>query len=97
MSVLQIISLLMGQLALITRDPALGYRGAALTETLGLLGTLITQGEAARAELEKLAAQIQQMAASGQEPSKVQYLELRDLSRLHHQALNPAPPESDNG
>lgn len=95
MNFYQLAALLVGQLALIARDPALGYRGAALVEALGLLGTILAKGEAARAELEALGAQIQAMAAEGREPTKEEWAVLRNRSREAHLILNPPPPEED--
>lgn len=95
MNVIQLVGILVGQLALIARDPALGYRGAALTEALGLLGTLLAKGEEARAELEVLAAQIAEMAALDREPTKEEWSGLRDRSKAAHLILNPPPPEPE--
>lgn len=88
-----LIATLVGQLALIAKDPALGYRGQAITEALALLSTIVAKGEEARAELEALAAHVAQMAAEGREPTKPEWQGLRDLSRAHHLVLNPPPPE----
>ena len=87
-----LIATLVGQLALISKDPALGYRGQAITEALALLSTIISKGEAARAELEALAAHIAQMVAEDREPTKPEWQGLRDLSKRHHLVLNPPPP-----
>ncbi len=87
-----LVATLLGQLALIAKDPALGYRGQAITEALALLATILSKGEAARAELEALAAQIAQMVAEQREPTKEEWQGLRDLSRQHHLILNPPPP-----
>ena len=89
MDSIQLIGVLLGQLALIAKDPALGYRGEALTQALALLGTLVEKGEAARAELDALAAQIRLMVEAGREPTKTEWQSLRDLSRQHHEILNP--------
>jgi hypothetical protein len=88
----QLIAVLVGQLALIAKDPALGYRGQAITEALALLATIFSKGEAARAELEALAAHIAGMVAADREPTKAEWQGLRDLSRAHHEVLNPPPP-----
>jgi hypothetical protein len=91
-----LIATLVGQLALIARDPALGYRGQALTETLTLLSTLVARGEEARAELEALAAQVQAMVAENREPTKPEWQGLRDLSKSYNDIFNPpseAPAE----
>lgn len=93
MNTVQLVSILVGQLALIARDPALGYRGAALIETLGLLGTILAKGEEARAELEVLAAQVAEMAALDREPTKDEWGGLRDRSKAAHLILNPPPSE----
>jgi hypothetical protein len=93
MTILQLVSILVGQLAIIAKDPALGYRGAAITEALALLGTVLAKGEAARAELEALAAQIAEMVALDREPTKDEWTSLRSRSRVAHDTLNPPPPE----
>lgn len=93
MNYMTLIATLIGQLSLIARDPALGYRGQAITEALALLATIVAKGDAARAELEALAAQIQAMAAEKREPTKEEWQGLRDLSKQHHLVLNPPPPE----
>lgn len=90
-----LIATLVGQLALISKDPALGYRGQAITQALGLLSTLILKGEEARAELEVLADQVAMMVAEGREPTKVEWQSLRDRSKAAHDILNPPPPESE--
>lgn len=87
-----LIATLIGQLALISKDPALGYRGQAITEALALLSTLVAKGEAARFELEALAAQVAQMVAEKREPTKTEWQHLRDLSKAQHEILNPSPP-----
>lgn len=92
MDTLTLIATLVGQLALISKDPALGYRGQALTEALALLGTLVAKGEQARAELEALAAQIQAMVAANREPTKEEWGSLRDLSKGYNDIFNPPPP-----
>lgn len=92
MDTLTLIATLVGQLALISKDPALGYRGQALTEALALLGTLVAKGEEARAELEALAAQIQGMVAADREPTKEEWNSLRALSREYYDIFNPPPP-----
>lgn len=93
MNTIQLISILVGQLALIAKDPALGYRGSALTEVLALLGTILSKGEAARAELEILASQVAEMASLDREPTKEEWVGFRDRSRQAHNTLNPPPPE----
>src|SRR5689334_9465611 len=93
MEYLTLVATLVGQLALISRDPALGYRGQAITEALVLLSALVQKGEAARAELEALTAQVAQMVAADREPTKAEWATLRDKSRAAHLILNPPPPE----
>lgn len=95
MNTMQLVGILVAQLALIARDPALGYRGSALTEALALLGTILAKGESARAELEALAAQIAEMVALDREPTKGEWGGLRDRSRAAHLILNPPPPEPE--
>lgn len=92
---LQLIAVLVGQLATIAKDPALGYRGQAITEALALLSTIFAKGEAARAELEALAARIAEMVAADREPTKEEWQGLRDLSRAHHEVLNPPPAPAE--
>lgn len=89
----QLVSTLVGQLALIAKDPALGYRGAAVVETLSLLSTIVAKGDEARAELEALAAHVANMVALDREPTKDEWYSLRDRSKASHLILNPPPPE----
>lgn len=93
MNTVQLVGILIAQLALIARDPALGYRGAALTEALALLGTILAKGEEARADLEVLAAQIAEMVSLGREPTKGEWATLRERSKAAHLLLNPPPSE----
>lgn len=93
MSTVQLVGILVGQLALIARDPALGYRGSALTEALALLGTILSKGEEARADLEALAAHIAEMAAMDREPTKEEWVSFRERSKAAHLILNPPPTE----
>lgn len=96
MNLIQLLAILVGQLALIAKDPALGERGEALTEALALLSTLIVRGEAARAELEVLTAHVQAMVADGNRaPELGEYQALRDLSKQYHDILNPTPPAAN--
>lgn len=92
MEMLQLVAILLGQMALIARDPALGYRGAAITEALALLGTILVKGEAARAELEALASHIQMLVDQDREPTKDEWTNFRALSKRYHEILNPPPP-----
>ena len=91
MNILVLVATLLGQVALIARDPALGARGQAITEALTLLAGLLAKGEAARAELEALSAHIQQMVAEGRDPTEEEWEALRDRARANHQILNPDP------
>lgn len=95
MTILQLLGLIVSQLALIAKDPALGYRGEALTGVLALLGTIIEKGDAARAELEALAAHVKEMVDAGREPTKEEWQALRDKARANHEALNPPAPKTD--
>lgn len=93
MNNLELLAVLVGQLAIIAQDPALGYRGAALTQALSLISKLMQQGDAARAELEALAARVQEMVAEGREPTKEEWQSLRDIAKKNHDILCPPPPE----
>lgn len=93
MNTMQLVGILVAQLAMIAKDPALGYRGSALTEALALLGTILSKGEEARAELEILAAQVAEMAATDREPTKDEWGGFRDRSRAAHLILNPPSTE----
>jgi hypothetical protein len=93
---LQLIATLIGQLSIISGDPALGYRGQAITQALALLATIFAKGDEARQELKDLADQVAQMVAEKREPTKAEWVSLRDLSKKHHEVLNPpAPPEEE--
>lgn len=95
MELMTLIATLVGQLALIAKDPALGYRGEAITNALALLATLVTKGEEARAEIQALADQIQSMVDENREPTKEEWQSLRDRSKAAHDILNPPPPPEE--
>lgn len=97
MDTVQLLTVLLGQLAVIAGDPALGYRGAALTQALTLISQLAAKGEAARAELEALCAHVDLMVQQGREPTKDEWAQLRELSKMYHDILNPPPPAPDGG
>lgn len=86
---IQLIATLIGQLAIIAADPALGYRGAALLQILSLISTAISLGDEARDALETLQARIQLMVDSNREPTKDEWAELRALAKFQHDLLNP--------
>lgn len=92
MDYMLLVATLIGQLATISKDPALGYRGQAITEALALLATILGKGEEARAQLEVLASHISQMVAEAREPTKEEWGRLRDQAKANHLILNPPPP-----
>lgn len=92
MDMLTLAAAIVGQLSIIAQDPALGYRGQGIVQALALLSTILLKGDEARAQLEDLAAQVQKMVDEGREPTKEEWNTLRDLSRAHHDILNPPPP-----
>jgi hypothetical protein len=81
----------LGFLAHIARDPALGYRGAALTKTLSLLSQAIEKG----AEIGAILGHIGDLHDSGKERelTKDEWYSLRDTAHTHLEALNPSAPE----
>lgn len=92
---LQLLATLLGQLAIIGSDPALGYRGQALTTALALLSSIVVRGQEASQELRDLAEKVAQMVAEDREPTKAEWYELRDLSKKYHEILNPPPVEPE--
>lgn len=86
---LQLLATLLGQLAIIASDPALGYRGAALLQILNLISTAITIGDEARSALESLQAKVQLMVEANREPTKDEWAELRALAKFNHELLVP--------
>lgn len=90
---LALTGVIVGQLALIARDPALGYRGQAIVESLGLLSTLIQSEQATRGAFEELASSVQAMVLDGnREPTKDEWYGLRDRSAAANAVFNPPPP-----
>lgn len=89
------LSTVVGQLAIIGSDPALGYRGQAITSALSLLATIIARGTEAQGELKELADHIAFMVGENREPTKDEWYAFRDLSKKYHDILNsPEPTES---
>lgn len=90
-----LIGTVVGQLGIIAADPALGYRGAAITSALTLLSSIIVKGDEAKTELQDLSDKVAAMVVEGREPTKAELYELRDLSAAHHAVLNPKPDAID--
>lgn len=89
---LQLLATLLGQVAIIASDPALGYRGAALLQILNLISTAISIGDEAKEALEALQAKVQLMVDANREPIKDEWAELRALAKFQHEIL--VPPEA---
>lgn len=94
---LQLLSILLGQLAIIGGDPALGYRGQAITQALALLSVIVTKGGEARKELGELSVHVAEMVEKNREPTKSEWNSFRELSKGYHDVLNPPPPEEPEG
>ncbi len=85
----EIVALFLRSLSAISKDPALGYRGAAITSALDLGATALEAGAAGAQALSDLTEQVARMAAEGREPRKDEWQSLRDRSDAAHKILNP--------
>lgn len=89
---LTILAALLRSLATVAGDPALGYRGAAVVSVLELISVALKAGSQGWEDLQKLHAQVDAMVAENREPTKDEWAELRERSRVAHDILNPPPP-----
>lgn len=89
-----LIALLLRSLSIISRDPALGYRGAAVTSALDLAAVALEKGVEGAASLKALTEQVKQMVLEGREPTKDEWYSLKSKSDAAHAILNP--PENTN-
>lgn len=90
---MELIQVLLGSLAAIAGDPALGYRGAALVRILNLASIALNAGQEGRDQLESLTAHVKWLADKGVDPSKEDWDALLERSNNAHKILNP-PPEA---
>ena len=82
---------------LLLSNPALGgggsVRASEASELLGLLGTLISEGDDALDDLRAFAEQVEAMAAAGRGPSPTEWSALRERSDAAHAALQEIKEE----
>lgn len=84
-------------LRLVLNNPALGG-GSSLrldqaSEVLGLLGTLLSEGESAYEELKALTTVIEDMAAAGRGPTRVEWDAMRARGQDAHDRLQAVKEE----
>ena len=97
-AVVTMIPSLLRTLAAIAMDPALGYRGAAITQALGLIALGIERGQEGQAALLDLKAELEAMNPEGLaaiEPTKAQFNALKDRSLAALNVLDPPKPEPE--
>lgn len=83
-------------LAAISKDPALGYRGSAITSALTFGATAIERGAEARASLQEITDYLASLA-KGEEPSKQVWYDLKARNDAAEMLFNPPPPEESPG
>lgn len=91
-SVNPILALLPGFLraaSIISGDPALGYRGAAITSYLRFAATAVERGAEAKAAFEELTQEVQRMADAGIEPTKPEWYDLKARADAAEMIFNP--------
>lgn len=84
-------------LRLVLNNPALGggssLRFDQASEVLGLLGTLLSEGESAYEELKTLTAVIEDMAANGRGPTRAEWDVMRARGQDAHDRLQAVKEE----
>lgn len=95
MSPIQLVIILAQSLAGIASDPALGYRGAAVSAALKLAAAALVAGDDGYADLKALTDQVQAMVDAGREPTKDEWQALADQSAAAHEILNPTPKSEE--
>lgn len=90
----QLLGVLLGQLAIIAADPALGYRGAAIIKVLSLISTALHIGDEATAGLRQLQQKLQEMVELNREPTKDEWAALRDLAKMQHELIGAPAAEA---
>lgn len=86
---------LLRSLAIVGGDPALGYRGAAITSALVFIATAIERGVEARNEFDELNTLIEELAKSDKEPEKQTWYDFKARADAAESLFNPPPPKED--
>jgi hypothetical protein len=93
MIALTVLAGLLRALSTLAQDPKLG--GDTVSRVLGLAAFAVERGEAGRAALEQLCAEIDVMVAQGRPPTEIEWAVLRTRSDMAHAAIvkaaGPAP------
>lgn len=84
-------------LALVAKDPALGYRGAAVNSALTFTATAIERGVEAQAAFKELADYVKTLADAGKEPDKAAWFDFKARHDAAEMLFNPPPPETSPG
>ncbi len=84
-------------LALVAKDPALGYRGAAVNSALNFTATAIERGVEAQAAFKELADYVKVLADTGKEPDKAAWFDFKARHDAAEMLFNPPPPEVSPG
>lgn len=96
-----VLSALLRGLSALSMDPAWGPKGEALTRILALGALALERGEAGRADLEALCAEIDTMVAQGRDPTAAEWGTLRGRSEAAHEKLQKIgdadPGDSEGG
>lgn len=79
-------------LATVAKDPALGYRGAAVTSALAFTATAIERGAEAKAEFDELSKLVHDLAASGKEAEKQVWYDFKARGDAAESIFNPPAP-----
>lgn len=88
MDTVKVVGKALGDLATIARDPALGYRGAALQQSLAMLSKVLVEGSSVAGDMGAFLNQLSSMAVDGnREPSKNEFYDLRDFAEAHLRSL----------
>lgn len=84
-------------LAQVARDPALGYRGAAVNSALNFTATAIERGVEAKAAFDELADYVKTLAETGTEPPKQVWFDLKARHDAAEMIYNPPPTVTSPG
>lgn len=73
-------AMLLRTVAVVAKDPGLGYRGEALSRILEIGAALVEQGDGAVDALNALNSEIASMVEDGRNPGKAEWLALKERS-----------------
>jgi hypothetical protein len=79
-------------LAVIAKDPSLGYRGAAINASLNFAATAVERGVEARNEFKELHDLIQSLAV-GEDPPREVWHDFKARADAAEMLFNPPAPE----